>query len=381
MRLMGCRGWAKLACVMRQNPFDLPDARRHIPIPVQILRLFVLILAGLLNVVSSVHGAQVPDRAPPIPPPPPDRSGLPEPRTDVVLVKVVKGRLNVPLGGWGGQRLIQAKTDPEKFRGHVRAVKQRGLNCVRPLFHPPNAARANDARWARFDWEAMDRAVAITQEEGLYFLVDYHNWLVNDTLHESEAEWLQTWGWIIDRYQNFPHLIFEGFNEPQKQCPCLAHHYQKWIDLARSKGARQLCVVSPFWGTFFTVKDLINNWAQCRHHYFQAKNSPTPEKARGEAEWHLANRENRNSAASAVQQFGCGFFMTEGGIEDKPRTEQEKAARIAGVQRLVEVCERSGYGWCLWAHGDWADGFDTYGAQIKTGVAYPLITGQVHPDR
>jgi len=221
----------------------------------------------------------------------------------------------------------------------------------------------------------MDRAVAITQEEGVYFLVDYHNWLVNDTLHVSEAEWLQTWGWITDRYRDYAHLIFEGFNEPQKQCPCLVEHYQKWIDLARSKGARQMCVVSPFWGQYFAVKDPANNWAQCRHHYFQPKNGASPEKARGEAEWQLASLQNKNSAASAVQQFGCGFFMTEGGLEGKAGSDQEQAARIAGVQRVVELCEQRGYGWCLWAHGDWSNGFDTYGAQIKTRVKYPLITG------
>ena len=30
------------------------------------------------------------------------------------MVQTVHGRLNVSLGGWGGQRLIQAKMDPEK---------------------------------------------------------------------------------------------------------------------------------------------------------------------------------------------------------------------------------------------------------------------------
>lgn len=35
------------------------------------------------------------------------------------MVRVKNGRLNVPLGGWGGQRLIQAKTDPEKFRARL----------------------------------------------------------------------------------------------------------------------------------------------------------------------------------------------------------------------------------------------------------------------
>lgn len=51
-------------------------------------------------------------------------------------------------------------------------------------------------------------------------------------------------------------------------------------------------------------------------------------------------------------------------------------AEMAGVQRAIEICEQYGYGWCLWAHGDWADGFDTYGAQIKTRLSYPLITGK-----
>src|SRR6185369_9057159 len=210
-----------------------------------------------------VHGASGPGQAAPIPPPPQDRSLLPAPLQGVIMVRPVEGRLNVPLGGWGGQRLIHAKTDPEKFRGYVKAVKERGLNCVRPLFHPPNAAKLNDATWARFDWEAMDRAVAITQEEGVYFLVDYHNWLVSDTIHLHEEEWLRTWGWIAKRYKGYNHLIFEGFNEPQQQCKCLADHYQKWVNLVRSEGARQMCVVSPFWGTFFAIKDPSDNWAQC----------------------------------------------------------------------------------------------------------------------
>ncbi len=68
--------------------------------------------------------------------------------------------------------------------------------------------------------------------------------------------------------------------------------------------------------------------------------------------------------------------MTEGGIEGKAQTEPEKKARLAGVQRAVELCEEHGYGWCLWPQGDWANGFDTYGAKLKTRAAYPLITGK-----
>ena len=68
--------------------------------------------------------------------------------------------------------------------------------------------------------------------------------------------------------------------------------------------------------------------------------------------------------------------MTEEGLEGKPKNEGEKAAAMAGVQRAIELCERQGYAWCLWAHGDWSDGFDTYGAQIKCHLKYPLITGK-----
>ena len=322
-----------------------------------------VVVGGILG-LRCASGASEAQTAVAILPPPESRALLPKPLSNVVMVKVVDGRLNVPLGGWGGQRLIQAKTDP------------RGLNCVRPLFHPPNAAKPNDAEWARFDWEAMDLAVAMTQEEGLYFLVDYHNWLVNDTIHVHEQDWLRTWGWIINRYKDYHHLIFEGFNEPQTQCACIAEHYQKWVSLMRSQGAQQLCVVSPFWGQYFRIEDPAGNWAQCRHHYFSPQNSPSAKKARGEADWQLANTANKNSAAAAVRQFGCGFFMTEGGIEGKPKSETEKASEMDGVQRAIEICEQHGYGWCLWAHGDWADGFDTYGAQIKTKVKYPLITGK-----
>jgi hypothetical protein len=360
---------------MFSNAQALISGRLHHVAGAQIQQILICVIGGILGVQCAwAAGEQQVVAA--IPQPPESRALLPAPLPNVVMVKVVDGRLSVPLGGWGGQRLIQAKTDPEKFRGYLRAVKQRGLNCVRPLFHPPDAAKANDAEWARFDWEAMDRAVAMTQEEGLYFLVDYHNWLVNDTIHVHEQEWLRTWGWMINRYKDYHHLIFEGYNEPQNQCACIAEHYQKWVTLVRSQGAQQLCVVSPFWGNFFRIKDPAANWAQCRHHYFQPQNSPSAEKARAEADWQLANISNKNSAASAVQQLGCGFFMTEGGIEGKPKSEAEKAALVAGVQRAVEVCEQHGYGWCLWAHGDWANGFDTYGAQIKTSVSYPLITGK-----
>ena len=291
------------------------------------------------------------------------------------MVRVVDGRLNVPLGGWGGQRLIHAKTEPETFRRLIREVKSRGLNCVRPLFHPPNAANKNDSEWATFDWEAMDRAVAMTQEEGVYFLVDYHNWLVNDTIHADEETWLKNWGWIIDRYKPYKHLIFEGFNEPQNQCPCIADHYQKWVNMVREKGAEQMVVVSPFWGQYFGIKDPGSNWSQSRHHYFHAKNSPTPERAIGEAEHHLVS-DSKNSAPSAIKQFGCGFFMTEGGVEDSPKDEQAMAARIAGVQRMIDICQEQGYGWCLWAQGDWTDGFQSYGGRLKTGK-YPSISGEI----
>lgn len=84
------------------------------------------------------------------------------------------------------------------------------------------------------------------------------------------------------------------------------------------------------------------NWAQCRHHYFNAGNAATAEKARKEADWQLANANNGNSAASAVAKFGCGLFMTEGGQDDNPKTDQEKAARLAGIQRVVELCEQRG---------------------------------------
>jgi hypothetical protein len=358
--------------MLRESKALIPG-RKHILARFPTLPL----VAGILG-VHCFWAAGEPPAVAPIPPPPESRALLPKPNPIVIMVRAVDGRLNLPLGGWGGQRLLQAKTEPEKFRSYLRAVKQRGLNCVRPLFHPPNAAKANDAEWARFDWDAMDRAVALTQEEGLYFVVDYHNWLVNDTMHAHEEEWLRTWGWLANRYKDYRHLIFEGFNEPQNQCPCLAQHYQKWINLVRSQGARQLCVVSPFWGQYFNLEDPAANWAQCRHHYFSPQNSSSAEKARAEADWHLANISNKNSAASAIRQFGCGFFMTEGGIEGRPRTESERVAEMAGVQRAIELCEQAGYGWCLWAQGDWADGFDTYGAQLKTHLHYPLITGKYY---
>jgi hypothetical protein len=339
-------------------------------------RLTALVMVAIAVLMQTVTTA-ADERADPIGPPPEDRSTLPPVREGVVMVRVQKdGRLNVQLGGWGGMRLIQAKTEPEKFRALIRAVKSRGLNTVRPLFHPPNAANKNDAEWAKFDWEAMDRAVAITQEEGMYFLVDYHNWGVNDTISTDEKTWLQNWAWIFDRYKPYKHLIFEGFNEPQNQGPDVGRHYQKWIDLARSKGIDQLCVVSPFWGKYFPIKDPADNWAQCRHHYFNAHNSASPEKARGEADWQLSNLKNSDSAASATAAFGCGFFMTEGGIDDKPTTDIELAARVAGVQRVVDDCEQHGYAWCLWAWGDWAKGLDEYGTKITTKAAYPSITGE-----
>ena len=271
----------------------------------RILAFMLPVVVGAFLASSAAAAEQAPIAQ--IPPPPASLAPLPSPKPNVVMVRVVSGRLNVPLGGWGGQRLIQAKTDPERFRGYLRAVKQRGLNCVRPLFHAPNAAKASDAEWARFDWEAMDRAVAMTQEEGLYFLVDYHNWLVNDTPHAHEADWLQTWSWLANRYKDYHHLIFEGFNEPQNQCACLPEHYQKWVNVVRAQGARQLCLVSPFWGQYFRINDPGTNWAQCRHHYFSPQNSASTEKARGEAEWQLANLANKNSAASAVRQFDCGL--------------------------------------------------------------------------
>ena len=47
---------------------------------------------------------------------------------------------------------------------------------------------------------------------------------------------------------------------------------------------------------------------------------------------------------SDEDQGGIGFFMTEGGVEGNAGTEAAKAARLAGVQRVVELCEQNGYG-------------------------------------
>lgn len=56
--------------------------------------------------------------------------------------------------------------------------------------------------------------------------------------------------------------------------------------------------------------------------------------------------------------------MTGGGIDDKPKSDEDMAARVAGVQRVVDICEQREYAWCLWAWGDWANGLEAYGARI-----------------
>jgi hypothetical protein len=68
--------------------------------------------------------------------------------------------------------------------------------------------------------------------------------------------------------------------------------------------------------------------------------------------------------------------MTEGGIEGKPKSDEDLAARLAGVQRVVEICEQRGYAWCLWARGDRVNGLEGYGAKITTKATYPSITGE-----
>ena len=95
---------------------------------------------------------------------------------------------------------------------------------------------------------------------------------MNDAITNDTETWLKYWGWIVDRYKPYKHLIFEGFNEPIGQKD-VQQHYQKWIDMVRSKGAEQMCVVSPFWEPYFGIKDPMNNWAQCRHHYANGGNS------------------------------------------------------------------------------------------------------------
>ena len=99
-------------------------------------------------------------------------------------------------------------------------------------------------------------------------------------------------------------------------------------------------------------------------------------KACAEAEWRLANQSDNNSAASAVRQFGCAFFMAEGGVEGKPKNEAENVAESAGGQRVIGICKQNRYGRCLWAHGGWANGFDTYGTQTKDSPTMSFNYGQ-----
>ena len=123
--------------------------------------------------------------------------------------------------------------------------------------------------------------------------------------------------------------------------------------------------MSPFWKPFFAIEDPKHNWAQKRPLYFTPLNSSAAERARTEAERQLAKAQER------VDEFGCGFFVAELGIEGDGDT----SARVAGVQRTIDICAERGYGWCLWAYGDWADGYEQYGKNLTFSGTYPSIVG------
>jgi len=82
---------------------------------------FLIAVALLANAATLAA-----DRADPIGPPPEDRSTLPPVRQGVVMVQVQKVAAECSARGWGGMRLIQAKTDPVNSAIWSAAVKRGG---------------------------------------------------------------------------------------------------------------------------------------------------------------------------------------------------------------------------------------------------------------
>ena len=83
------------------------SGRTHDLARTRMLQIFASVVVAVLGLQSpcGAGGQQV---VAAIPQPPENRALLPAPLPNIVMVKVVNGRLNVPLGGWGGQRLLQA---------------------------------------------------------------------------------------------------------------------------------------------------------------------------------------------------------------------------------------------------------------------------------
>lgn len=102
-------------------------------------------------------------------------------------------------------------TDPNYYR---KLRDQYHLNTIRLLVY--RDIRDNDSQWYSIE-EALpyiDRAVEITEELGLYLIIDYHPTPPGVFyLRNHEGDGMAFWQTIAPRYTDKTHLLFEVHNE------------------------------------------------------------------------------------------------------------------------------------------------------------------------
>ncbi|WP_226022155.1 glycoside hydrolase family 5 protein [Halomicrobium salinisoli] len=107
----------------------------------------------------------------------------------------------------------------------------------------------------------LDPAIKKCKQEGAYAIVDYHRHRDIPWTDETLAEEVQLfWDVVAKRYANWPHVIFEVFNEPQGNPNYGASGQdlvdwwgewldtaQPWVDTIRSHADNLTLVGSPRW--------------------------------------------------------------------------------------------------------------------------------------
>ncbi|TCK85849.1 glycoside hydrolase family 5 protein [Albibacterium bauzanense] len=169
-------------------------------------------------------------------------------------------------------------------------------------------------------------------ERGVYVIIDWHDHNANKNQTESAAFFQE----MSKRYQHVPNVIYEIWNEPERQTwPEIKAYSEKIISAIRTYDKRNLIVVgSPHWDqdVDVTAKDPINlsdNLVYSFHFY--ASDPGHQEKLREKAEIAIG--------------LGLPLFITEWGVGE---SNGDGEFNLEKTDRWVRWMEKHKLSWVNW---------------------------------
>ncbi len=178
--------------------------------------------------------------------------------------------------GWGGY--VHSRGNIALFCNEIQSA---GGNIFRYWFYQVwyNGSRLSGSTGSGHCWNDSkgDYAVACTLSRGMTLILDAHNW-INDHPYDmitasSWEAWVAEWNYVMERYKNYSHIIYEIWNEIQWPTDTwtnsrAALYGQRLIDSVRGSGHDQPLLINAWWNrSYFHYNDPANAWYSGMHFY------------------------------------------------------------------------------------------------------------------